>query len=81
MALEKTLAVDKIEVLDNSVVQVRNAIRILENGSVISSSFERVVIAPGDDYSTQPGRVKAICQVVHTPDAVAAYKAAQPQVE
>ena len=80
MALEKTLAVDKIEILDNSVVQVRNAIRILENGNLISSSFERVVIAPGDDYSQQPDRVKAICQVVHTPDVVAAYKAAQ-QVE
>jgi hypothetical protein len=76
MALEKVTVVDRIEVLENGSVQVRTATRIMENGVQISGTFHRHVVAPGDDYSAEDARVKAICAATHTADVVAAYKAA-----
>ena len=75
MALEKQTVVDLIETLENGCVQVRTATRILDDGAVVSSSFHRHVVAPGDDYSQEDGRVKAICAVVQTPEVVAQYQA------
>ena len=71
--LEKNTVIDKIEVLHNGAVQVRSAIQIMENGIVISSSFHRHVVMPGDDYSSEDPRVSAICSVTHTPEVVEAY--------
>ena len=77
MALEKQTAVDKIEVIENGCVQVRTATRIVEDGNVISSSYHRHVVAPGDDYSNEDARVQAICAATHTADVVAAYQSSQ----
>lgn len=67
MALTKEVSADKIEVVEaggNTVVQVRTATRILEDGEVISSSYHRHVIHSGDDYSAEPANVQAICNAV-----------------
>jgi hypothetical protein len=77
MALEKVEIVDRIEVVESGVVQVRTKTAIKEDGVEISSKFHRHVVAPGDDYSAENARVKAICAATHTQDVVAAYKAAQ----
>ena len=76
--LEKQVVVDKIEVIEVGVVQVRTATRIVEDGKVISSSFHRHVVAPGQDYSAEDARVQAICAATHTAEVIAAYQAAQP---
>ena len=75
--LEKIVSVDLIEVVESGAVQVRTKTAILEDGKQISGTFHRHVIAPGDDYSKQDARVKAICAATHTAAVVAAYKAAQ----
>ena len=80
MALEKQTIVDKIEVIENGVVQVRTATRIVEDGNVISSSYHRHVIAPADDYSNEDARVQAICAATHTAEVIAAYQAANAGV-
>jgi hypothetical protein len=77
MALEKQTIVDKIEVLENGCVQVRTAIRIVEDGVQLSQSYHRKVIAPADDYSTEDARVQAICAATHTAEVIAAYQSAQ----
>lgn len=77
MALEKQTVVDKIEVIENGSVQVRTATRIVEDGNVISTSYHRHVVAPGQDYSQEDARVQAICAATHTPEVIAAYQAAQ----
>jgi hypothetical protein len=67
MALEKQVVADKIEVVEtgeSTVVQVRTATRIVEDGEVISSSYHRHVISAGDDYSSEPANVQAICNAV-----------------
>ena len=75
MTLEKQIIVDRVEVVENGSVQVRTATRIVEDSKIISESFHRHVITPGDDYSAESDKVKAICAATHTADVVAAYQA------
>ena len=77
MSLEKVISVDLIEVVESGVIQVRTKTAILEDGKQISGTFHRHVVAPGDDYSNEDARVKAICKATHTAAVIAAYKAAQ----
>jgi hypothetical protein len=73
--LEKIEIVDRIEVIEFGVLQVRTKTAIKEDGIEISSKFHRHVVAPGDDYSAENAKVQAICKALHTKDVVAAYKA------
>jgi len=77
MALERVTVADLIEVTENGCVQVRTKTAIMEDNVQISGTFHRHVVAPGDDYSKEDDRVKAICKATHTPAVIAAYKAAQ----
>ena len=76
MALEKVVSVDLIEALENGAVQVRTKTAIMEDGKQISGTFHRHVVAPGDDYSGEDARVKAICAATHTPEVIEAFKTA-----
>jgi len=67
MSLTKEVSADKIEVVtteEGTVVQVRTATKVLEDGEVISSSYHRHVIQSGDDYSSEPANVQAVCSAV-----------------
>jgi len=77
MALTKETIVDKIEVLEMGQVQVRTATRVLEDGTQLSSSFHRHVLAPGDDLSGQDAKVSAIATATWTDDVIAAYQDSQ----
>jgi len=74
MALTKETIVDRIEVLEKGQVQVRTATRVLEDGAVLSSSFHRHVLAPGDDLTEQDAKVAAIATATWTPEVVTAYE-------
>jgi hypothetical protein len=60
MALTKETVVDKIEVLESGHVQVRQAIRVLEDGEVLSQSYSRYVLEPGADLTNEDVKVAAI---------------------
>lgn len=75
--LEKIVSVDLIEIVENNCIQVRTKTAIKEDGVEISSKFQRYVVAPGDDYSAEDARVKAICAAMHTPKVIETYKAQQ----
>jgi len=77
MTLDKQTIIDRIEVVENGTVQVRQATIISEDGNQISRTFHRWCIVPSQDYSDQEDKVKAICQATHTPEVIAAYKAQQ----
>ena len=81
MALTKTNVVDKIETLENGTIQVRTAIRVLEDGTVLSSSFHRHVLTPGQDLTDQDPKVVAIANAVWTPSVVSAYEAQMAEQE
>ena len=73
--LTKPTIVDLCEVVENGTVQVRTATRIVEDGKVLSQSFHRHCVTPGQDYSQEDAKVQALCAAVHTPECIAAYQA------
>ena len=77
MSLEKNMIIDRIEVVENGTVQVRQATIISEDGNLISRTYHRWCITPGQDYSTQEQQVQDICKVAHKPEVIAAYNAQQ----
>ena len=71
--LTKETVVDKIEVLENGTLQVRTAIKVLEDGKLLSQSFSRHVLTPGADTSNEDAKVVAIANATWTADVIAAY--------
>jgi predicted metal-dependent TIM-barrel fold hydrolase len=79
MALTKTTINDKIEVInqgDWSLLQVRTATIIAEDGVEISRNFHRHVVTPDADLSAEDADVQAIAGTVFTDAAKAAYATA-----
>jgi hypothetical protein len=77
MVLDKQIKIDRVEVVENGTVQVREATIITDNGNQVSRTYHRWCIAPNEDYSTQEQQVQDICKVAHTPEVIAAYQAQQ----
>jgi cell division FtsZ-interacting protein ZapD len=77
MALTETKVIDKIEVVENGTLQVREATRILKDGEQIAQTYHRWSFAPGSDISAMPANVQAIAQAAWTPEVIAAYEAQQ----
>jgi len=74
MALSKQTVTDKIEIVGPyNHIQVREAIQVLEDGQVISQSYRRYVVTPGET-STNP-KVSSVIAAVHTQDIIDAYQA------
>ena len=86
MAITKTTVADKIETLENGIVQVRTATIIKEDGTELTRTFSRSVLLPSDkssgswedtDISSEETRVQAICNAVWTSAVKTAYQEAQ----
>tara|TARA_R100000426_G_C4793726_1_gene99688 strand:- start:58 stop:309 length:252 start_codon:yes stop_codon:yes gene_type:complete len=74
MSLTEETVQDKIEIVgDYKMVQVRTATIIKKDGTEISRSFHRHVVAPNADISGESAEVQAICNIVHTDAIKAAY--------
>ena len=74
MSLTKQTVTDKIEIVGQfNHIQVREAIQVLEDGQVISQSYHRYVVAPGE--SSSDPKVAAVIAAVHTQDVIDAYQA------
>ncbi len=74
MALTEKEIQDKIEVVgDLKHVQVRTATVIKRDGTEISRSFSRHVVAPDSDITGESAEVQGICNVVHTQKIKDAY--------
>ena len=85
MALTKELINDKIEIVNKWAIHVRTATVIKEDGTELSRSFHRKVVAPGTldesdnlvdtDLSKEDADVKAIAEAAWTTQVKADYKA------
>jgi len=60
----------QVEVTENDHVQVRVRRLIMEGGEIISSSLHRHVVAPGQDYSGEIGKVRRMAAAAHVPTVV-----------
>lgn len=77
MALTKESKIDQITVTENGTVLYREATRIIEDGKVLTQTYHRSSLTPGQDLTGQPEKVVAIAQAAWTPEVVAAYQASQ----
>jgi predicted transcriptional regulator len=76
MALTKQKVQDKLEIVSQfKHIQIRYSNQIVEDGNVISESYERTVVSCGDYDAADQHNVKAIADAVWTPELVAAYQA------
>ena len=83
MAITKEIIVDKIEVSESSIISVRTATVIKEDGVELNRSFHRHSVVPsvrdGDtwkdaDISGEDARVQAIANATWTDDVKSAYE-------
>jgi hypothetical protein len=75
--ITKETVVDQITVVENGTVLYREATRIIEDGKVLTQTYHRTSLTPGQDLAGQPANVAAIAQVAWTPEVIAAYQAQQ----
>jgi hypothetical protein len=79
--LEEIKVIDKIEVVENGTLQVREATRIMKDGEQIAQTYHRWSFAPASDVSDMPANVQSIAQAAWTPEVIAAYEAAQAEAQ
>lgn len=77
MSIEKLTITDSIQVLSDNTIQVREAINIVEDGKIISFTYHRYVLVPGDNLDEKDAKVVAIANLLWTPEVITAYKNAQ----
>jgi DNA-binding transcriptional LysR family regulator len=77
MAITKQTVVDQITLTENGIVLYREATRIIEDGKVLTQTYHRTSLMPGQDLEGQPANVAAICNTAWTPEVIAAYQAQQ----
>ena len=77
MAITKETVVDQITVTENGIVLYREATRIIEDGKLLTQTYHRTSLTPGQDITGQPDKVVAICNTAWTPEVISAYQAAQ----
>jgi len=75
MALTEKQEIDRIEIVEHGIVQVRQATVIERDGQFVSNSFHRWVLTPDQDITDQEQKVKDICSAAWTPEVKAAYSA------
>jgi hypothetical protein len=81
VALIEREVVDKIEILEDGVIQVRKAVCIIKDGLEIAKTFSRHCVSPGDDYSNEDVKVRLAAQVFHDTETVNAYRSKQTKLE
>jgi cell division FtsZ-interacting protein ZapD len=81
MALSEIKVIDKIEVVENGILQVREATRIMKDGEQIAQTYHRWSFTPGSDVSEMPANVQAIAAAAWTPEVISAYEAAQAEAQ
>ena len=75
MALTETTTLDQIEITNSNVIQVREALIVKRNEEVISSTFYRYTLSPGDDVSSKDPKIQSIANAIWTEEVIAAYRA------
>jgi hypothetical protein len=74
MALTETVNIDRIEVVGDWNIQVRQATVITKNGEQVARTFHRWVLTPDMDISGQEQKVQDIANAAWTDEVKAAYE-------
>jgi hypothetical protein len=79
--LEKVEVIDRMEILEDGQIQVRKATRILEDGIMISQSFHRHIVEPGQDMTKEHARVQEVATAIHSKKIIDDYVAKKAKSE
>jgi hypothetical protein len=80
MSLTEKTIVDKIEVLENCIIQVRQANVVERDGKEIARTFHRYVLLPGADLAGQEPKIIAIANALWTQEVIDAYINSLPKL-
>jgi hypothetical protein len=75
MALTEKIEIDRIEVVDLGIIQVRQATIIERDGNLVTKTFHRWVLTPDSNISDQEQKVQDIANAAWTPEVRQAYEA------
>lgn len=81
MSLLEKKVIDKIEILENGKIQVREATIIEKDGVEIHRSFHRHIVYPGQDLTDQDSKVVAVANAVWTQEVIDAWQTHVQQLE
>lgn len=77
MALQQTVLIDKIEIIENGVIQVRQRNDIYDDtapNNIIASQYQRWVLVPGENISNQNSQIQSVANAIWTPAVISAYQ-------
>jgi hypothetical protein len=74
MTLKEKIEIDRIEIVEHGVIQVRQATVIEKDGEQVARSFHRWVLTPDMDISGQEQKVQSIANAAWTDEVKAAYE-------
>lgn len=74
MTLSEQKLIDKIEVVETGVIQVRETARILKDGEIVAQTYHRWSFEPGSDVSGMPLNVQAVARAIWTDEVVSEYQ-------
>lgn len=77
--ITKKTVIDQITVNENGIVFYREATHIMEDDVLLTKTYHRSSLTPGQDLTGYPENVVAICNTVWTNDVVATYQAQQQE--
>jgi hypothetical protein len=80
MALTEFTKIDQIEIVNDWIIQVRQATLIERDGQFVSRSYHRWTLTPDMDISDQEQKVQDICNVAWTDEVKTAFKAFKSKV-
>ena len=81
MALLEKIFTDKIEILENSIIQIRTSTVIEKDNIEIARSFHRHILRPIDDIANEDLKVQAIANAIWTEEVINNYKASIKPIE
>jgi len=71
--LTKTNVIGSRDINAFGHIQVRYDTEIREDGVLVSTSYHREVISPGQDVSAKAPEIQRIAAIEHTPEVIQAY--------
>jgi len=71
----KEMLIDKIEILEDGTIQIREKTRFIEDDIMLSeSNTDRRVLYPGCDVSSESAEIQALASLIHTTEKIAEYE-------
>jgi len=80
MSLSETKVIDQITITENGTIFYREATRIVKDDEQIAQTFHRSSLIPGQDLEGKPANVVSICNIVWTPEVIAAIQNQQATI-